>query len=1664
MNKHLQDELVGAGYPHPGLPKNRAHWIPFPPKPDPLQPNFDDPACLSWLFCERGLPLLLIIPNEERFEHLWKDPEVFERPCPFLLRYKNAAVETVPLVGVNTVPLTSFAEIKDYPSGMLSRERASLEVSVIGERFSKLLETDAVRAMAQGLLRIHVRPSLVIAELIQNALDCGADDMRFDLHDDPPLLHFSHNGAPFTARDVYALTAFNVSSKPPGSIGFMGIGFKSVFRVSQRPEVHSGPFHFAFEPHPDFWRSSEQGELCPYIPRPVLRNPMALDERTAFDIPLRPQTVDLIQAGLQGIAPVLLFLLRQTGINVRKLVTPYAEMAVNEAGELLVDGHQEKWLGGQSTFRVLDHVDQWKEFLSITGRQIDPDQDHTESVSVALAGHGDNEPSGRVHVFLPTSETLDEPLQIQGNFATTSDRNHLTGIESGSWNELLLVHAGKALACALNSVVDDHVSGSSDWTRYYLAIPAWTEQFPKKGSGSLYQCIHQGFSGEFPKKPRIPVDIATGKVQFVGPESAVLIDPRLRPCLTTEQWCQLLDGNKFPVSESLPSSWTDFLASSVSPPLPSFGNAEMLAVVRDPLWFEKLFANLSLSQRAFTLTHVFSALAGAGESQSLVDAYLYLTLNGLIRSLRPVSDKERVYRNPERRLPDLPIADREQIALLHRLHNEFFRRSARDFVSCDFDVVPESISQSGQRTFEQLIPSLTPLRLFEDFAPSVFEPLRTGQSSPELISAAVAMTRFIFDVWEQEPNSARAIAAKMLLAARCTQFDEDVCWDKPADLWLGEPYSGGRDLEAFLIGVPGVRFVAGMYLDGDKHPDHESFSGFLRDIGVLHRLEADENEELYSPSEWSRFTTSLGAEAHQRPGGINYQMRSIDYSWPTVIQSALDLGLKGHDGSESRIRRIKAFAHLLDDAWPRLEERTRRRGYCHVKGAREDTMIKGAESTLGGWLRKMNWVPIRGRSGLFLTPKECFLPTESSSFWSGASTNATIADVEIANHTLIAFLGFSDQPLELGVLERLRFIARNVPPASLSLDTVARLYQTLAGPEGLNEETRSAFADEALVFVPGNPSRFVRTDQVVWRSHEDFEGFIVPLEGAYGQFPDLQGFFTQTLGVSEDVGDVHYLRYFVRYAWQTDGGGERRRRLALKTYRILLGWAAEESRSGAWSSAQRLPEMREFGDKLLFRGSCAGVLGWYSSREKTVVYRDDPSLEELLRGQDNFVLESFLSQIERSEDAIEPFLRFAGMRRASSLVHMMLSYAGTAVHPHESDLRVNLFHLTRSLQRGVTALIEEDDRPLDGTSEFQRRIETLLASAAALQVSVAQQLRRIYRIEGIDDHVVPSDAALEGAGSTSRLFLSPHDCRDVGAELAREICRVLGMEELVGRIAEPAKCVTQDVAGSLDRPVDQFLRVLNRANEKHFPGLFAASEQGNASELTPGIPMSPGGLSHDFNGESQATDSGNGTSHGYEQPESSMKGKRCELPLITDQSPRVIDVDPNEVEPGPYASWPSGAGSWRHRSWNPGDVDREWEREIGRRAEEIVIEYEKSRLKAEGVESPELKVEHRSLNDHGSPFDVLSCLRIGDKWEPLYIEVKGSSNPSSESFPISTNELIFAVRQSDIQHRVYHVRGVATSTPEIRKLDLKTLFKEKRLHIEGETLRITVRTISSVTP
>jgi hypothetical protein len=151
--------------------------------------------------------------------------------------------------------------------------------------------------------RLYADPAHFIFELLQNAEDAGARRVKFSLFRD--RLEVLNDGSLFTDANVRGICAIARGTKSDDltQIGKFGIGFKSVYAHTDRPQVHSGEEHFRIEYY-----------VRPYGEKPL---PVPTSWTTLFVLPFHAldRSFDQIGGRLQQLDTRTLLFLR----NLREI-------------------------------------------------------------------------------------------------------------------------------------------------------------------------------------------------------------------------------------------------------------------------------------------------------------------------------------------------------------------------------------------------------------------------------------------------------------------------------------------------------------------------------------------------------------------------------------------------------------------------------------------------------------------------------------------------------------------------------------------------------------------------------------------------------------------------------------------------------------------------------------------------------------------------------------------------------------------------------------------------------------------------------------------------------------------------------------------------------------------------------------------------------------------------------------------------------------------------------------------------------------------------------------------------------------------------------------------------------------------------------------------------
>ncbi len=288
-----------------------------------------------------------------------------------------------------------------------------------------------------------------IYELLQNTEDAlgrrtnwdGSRGVSFDL--DSRGLRVSHFGVPFDEDDVRGVCGIDEGTKNLTEIGRFGIGFKSVFAFTDRPEIHSGTEAFAIESF-----------VLPAAVDPVQRG----KDETVIIIPFLESDnagKNEIADALSGLGTASLLFLQEieeirwsvdgvpTGLYLRDAVPKASDVRrVNiigqKSGEAEID---DSWLVFSRPVRTEGGVLGGNVEVAWWTEQSDEGRSTIRPVK-----------RSPLVVFFPTVVTTYLGFLIQGPYRTTPSRDNVP--ESDEWNRMCIEETGVLIVDSLKWLRD----------------------------------------------------------------------------------------------------------------------------------------------------------------------------------------------------------------------------------------------------------------------------------------------------------------------------------------------------------------------------------------------------------------------------------------------------------------------------------------------------------------------------------------------------------------------------------------------------------------------------------------------------------------------------------------------------------------------------------------------------------------------------------------------------------------------------------------------------------------------------------------------------------------------------------------------------------------------------------------------------------------------------------------------------------------------------------------------------------------------------------------------------------------------------------------------------------------------------------------------------------
>ena len=316
-------------------------------------------------------------------------------------------------------------------------------------------------------------------ELAQNALDAGAHSIAIRLAEGLDVLTFQHDGdQPLDERDVEGLSKVFRSTKGASSVGFMGIGFKSVFGRFQEACVSGCGWRFLYETtqvvgeeYGDVQRDL-LGAVVPVwddaipAPEPGFTTRFEMHRPTVEGRDLQSDLAHFLPEGSRTILAIL----AASGLERLEVNDQVWELSTSEepGGRLVATActHDESRLW--QLFRAQFRPSREAVACFLEHRRIQPSEEEREQVYADAARDRwvwgvlplDNDgmpkpaPRGQVWATLPTEVSLPFGLHINADWLLNISRTGLREIEDNPWQRGIADSIGDILACFLEWSAD----------------------------------------------------------------------------------------------------------------------------------------------------------------------------------------------------------------------------------------------------------------------------------------------------------------------------------------------------------------------------------------------------------------------------------------------------------------------------------------------------------------------------------------------------------------------------------------------------------------------------------------------------------------------------------------------------------------------------------------------------------------------------------------------------------------------------------------------------------------------------------------------------------------------------------------------------------------------------------------------------------------------------------------------------------------------------------------------------------------------------------------------------------------------------------------------------------------------------------------------------------
>lgn len=984
-------------------------------------------------------------------------------------------------------------------------------------------------------------PSNVFPELLQNADDIGGDCSKVTIQLTKDALVFRNHKEPMSVENVEALGAFTKSTKRGNLdlIGHFGIGFKTVFSMTDSAYIHTGFFSFKYSKN------------APTVPIPVEHLDFPLEEGEYFDgtavvLPFTQEAQSnrrhLLEDQIENIGELLPFLnnINSIELEIHGKKKSFHRESIDQTNIKVV-----KKEGGEKTqserirlfsesfdpdAALLDQLAEKRHLDATALHKMDPQLDITLGIPIDDTGAPTDKKESHLFCYFPTDPNTRLPFDIQADFSLKPDRKSISWPDE--FNRRLLQQVSSVFQKAFIEFHNEQIPPS----QILEIIPDPTSERPE-----YLEIVVDEIISFLQSESCIPN--REGHLYMLS--EITFLEKPFRSLFTEDELGRLLDRTARYPSENISNSVLEKLHNIV-PDNVIDGNRLLQASVGSQLYLSKSENKEWLIEFMTGVSEYWNSKFGSRRLYTLSDEEreakqdfleaiegvpFLLLQNETMISYSSAQDE--IYRLPESYSDDYKLFT--TVERLNLLSEELL-----SMLDDPDEEYREQATLAKNLLFDEKLLSIPALEA-KDVVRKVINPeFAEGTVDPE---RADQFIQFV----SKRPNTLSDVADIKLQTAGSE--DTTAEFRSPSKLYLGSEYIDTYDTETIFDPFTDLSPISSHYLNLDSRTKEEWIDA-LTDMGVNRRIgvisqDPKESARFTSEEEIREFLTDKGdngkTEIHDenvlsgyngktkkwrwmkrsdnRYRSENYKYALIDRFLPEKTESVLS-SLTDKQNSSRSTNYWKEFLRMLNEEWDNYYKEKVYYSYRYSVKSSKYQVKEGdcyCPSSFGEFLQNKEWAP--GTDENLHLPRELFVRNNITK-----GKPVTFIDPEPTSQSLIDFLDLRKYPgiqVTVSTLQELikEYRYTETDPDDIEREIRSELWAISReikeeGPE-INAHDKEAIErlnEIPFVYVKNADPQFRTTSEVTWNGPALGE-YLVPILSIYTDFKRL---FTDTLEVHSE--------------------------------------------------------------------------------------------------------------------------------------------------------------------------------------------------------------------------------------------------------------------------------------------------------------------------------------------------------------------------------------------------------------------------------------------------------------------------------------------------------------------------------------------------------------------